>query len=73
MVNHCEGHVIFQDIEHQVQENVLHQFLHYIVFIKSSLNCQVSSIHSKLFTGCFGILHNDINYLRPNIDDMVIS
>ena len=24
MVNHCKGHVIFQDIEHQVEENILH-------------------------------------------------
>ena len=29
MVNHCGVHVIFQDIEHQLQENILHDFLHY--------------------------------------------
>ena len=37
MVNHYEVHVIFQDIEHQLQENILHHFLHYSfyeIFIK---------------------------------------
>ena len=29
MVNHYEVHVISQDTEHQVQENILHHFLHY--------------------------------------------
>ena len=29
MVNHCEGHVIFQHIEHQLQENILQHCLHY--------------------------------------------
>ena len=29
MINHCEGHVPFQDIEHQHQENILHHFFHY--------------------------------------------
>ena len=28
-VNHCEGYVSFLGIEHQLQENVLHHFLHY--------------------------------------------
>ena len=37
MKNHYEVHVIFQDIEHQVQENILHHFLHntfYEIIIK---------------------------------------
>ena len=38
MVNHREGHVIFEDIEHQLQENILHDLLHYSFFMKSSLN-----------------------------------
>ena len=29
MVNHCEGHVIFQNIEHELQKNILFHFLHY--------------------------------------------
>ena len=29
MVNHYEVDVIFQDIEHQLQESILHHFLHY--------------------------------------------
>ena len=39
MVNHYENHVIFQDIEHQPQEDILHHFLHYsFFFMTSSLN-----------------------------------
>ena len=29
LVNLCEVHLIFPDIEHQLQENILHHFLHY--------------------------------------------
>ena len=29
MVNHCEIHVIFKDIEYHLRENILHHFLHY--------------------------------------------
>ena len=29
MTNHYEIHVIFQDIEHQLQENILNHYLHY--------------------------------------------
>ena len=29
MVNHYEDHVIFQDIEHQLQGNILHHILYY--------------------------------------------
>ena len=32
MVNNYETHVNFQDIEHQLRENTLHHFLHYIVW-----------------------------------------
>ena len=28
-VNHCEGYVTFQDIQHRLQENILHGFHHY--------------------------------------------
>ena len=38
MANHYEDHVIFEDIEYQLQENTLHHFLHYSFFMKSSLN-----------------------------------
>ena len=38
MVNHFEVNVLFQDIEHQLQKNVFHHFLHYSFFMKSSLN-----------------------------------
>ena len=53
IVNHCEGHVIFQDIEHQLHWNIVHYFLCYSFFIKFALNWKISSIHSKLFTGMF--------------------
>ena len=29
MVNHCYVHVLFQDIEHQLHKNFLHQFTRY--------------------------------------------
>ena len=35
MLNHCEGHEIFQDVEHQLQENTLSHFLLYSFFMKS--------------------------------------
>ena len=38
ILNHYEVHAIFQDNEHQLQENIIHHFLHYSFFIKSSLN-----------------------------------
>ena len=38
MVNHCEGLAVFQDIEHQLQESILHCFLPHSFFMKSSLN-----------------------------------
>ena len=52
MVNHCEGHVIFHDTEHELQQNILHHFLHYS-FLWNLLNWEVSSTHSKPFTGSF--------------------
>ena len=53
MVSHDEVHVIFQDIEHQLLENIFHLFLHYSFLMKSSLNQEVSFIQSKLFSGSF--------------------
>ena len=29
MLYHYGGHVLFQDIEHQLEENMFHHFLHY--------------------------------------------
>ena len=28
MVNHCEVYVIFQDVEHELLENILHHYLY---------------------------------------------
>ena len=53
MVNHYKVHVIFQDIKHQLQDNILHQYLHSGFLMKSSLNSELSSIHSKLLSGSF--------------------
>ena len=38
MINDYEVYAVFQDIAHQLQENILHCFLYYGFFIKSSLN-----------------------------------
>ena len=32
MANYYKVHVIFQDMEHQIKENILHQFFHYSFF-----------------------------------------
>ena len=53
MVNHYNVDIIFQYIEHPFQENILHQFFPYSSFMKSSLNWEVSFVHSNLFTGNF--------------------
>ena len=58
MVNHCEGYVIFQDVEHQLQQNILHHFLHYRffffeIFIKlSSTFDSVIVIYWKFLRHC---------------------
>ena len=47
-INHCEGHVIFKDIEHQLEENILYHFLHYSFLIISSLSLEASFIQPKI-------------------------
>ena len=34
MVNHCEGHKISQNIEHQLQESILYHYLKRSFFLK---------------------------------------
>ena len=73
MVNHYEVHVIFQDIEHQLEKNILHHFPRYTffyeIFIKlKSIFDPLQVIYWKLFA----TLTNHINYLHPNIEDMTI-
>ena len=74
MVNHYEGHVIFQHVEHQLRENILHHFLHYNFFMKSSINSEVPSIRptQNYLLEAFATLLNHINYLHPNIEDLTI-
>ena len=50
MVNHYETYLIFQDIKHK-RISFIAFFI--IVFYKSSLDSEVCSIHSRLFTWCF--------------------
>ena len=67
MVNPYEVHVIFQDIEHQLQKDILHHFLHHNVlwnFINRSTQSYLLEAFMKL--------PNHINYLHPNIEDMTI-
>ena len=67
MVTHYEVHVIFGGIEHQLQENVLHHFLHYnsleILYKieKFLLSIQAYSLET------FATLTYHINDLHPNI------
>ena len=63
MVKHCEGHVIFQDVEHELQENFLHKFLHYSFFYEIFI--KLRSIFDPLKFIYWRLLH-------PNIVDMAI-
>ena len=40
--------------------------------MKSLLNCEVFSIHSKLFNGGFANIANHIDYLHPNIEYIAV-
>ena len=51
MVNYYEVQVVFQDIQHQLRDNILHHSLRYNSFMKSTLNLYVSWIHSILLCG----------------------
>ena len=73
MVNHHEVPVIFQDIEYQLQANIRHHFLQYnfSFFIITSLQKYLQSIQNYLLKA-FATLPNHINYLHPNIQDIMI-
>ena len=61
MVNNCEGYVNFQDIEHQLQQNILHHNLIVVffgVFVKLKYIFKPHKTHLKI------AFH--VNYLRPN-------
>ena len=70
MVNYQEIQVIFNNIEHQLWENILHHFLHYSFLMKSSLNWEVSLIYSKLFTGSFCDISQPYKLLHSNTEYM---
>ena len=59
MVNHYEFHVIFQDIEYEVQESILHHFFDYIfrkIFIKlRNIFYPLKIIYWKLLRHCLTI------------------
>ena len=65
MINHCQDHVIFQDIEHQLQEI---SFITFFIIVLYEIFIKLRSIFSKLFTEDFVKLPNHINYLHPNIE-----
>ena len=44
MVNHCEDHAIFQNIEHQLQENILYHFLQVFFFFFFEIFIKLRSI-----------------------------
>ena len=54
--SHHEVHVILEDIEHQLQENILHHFLHYSfyeIFIKlRNIFNPLKTIYGKLLRHC---------------------
>ena len=75
MVNHCDGHVIVWDIEYQIQESIVHCFIHnslYEIFIKlRSILDPLAIIYSKFLRHCSSI-NCSSNYLDPNIENMTI-
>ena len=52
MVSHYEVYVIFQGIEHQLQENILHHSLHYNSFKLRSIFDLFKFIYQKLLRHC---------------------
>ena len=48
-LDHCEGHVIFRDIDHQLQESILRFYLHFSCLQNFTLNWHVFSTHLKPF------------------------
>ena len=72
MVIHYQVHVIFKDTQQQLQENILHHFLHCSFFVKSLLNWEVSLIHLKLFTESFCDFAQPHKLFTTNIEDIMI-
>ena len=73
MVNHHEVHVIFEDIEHQLQENI--SFITFFIIVFYEIFIKLRSIFDPLkkkIWKAFVTLPKHINYLQPNIEDMTI-
>ena len=77
MVNNYEVHVIFQDIEHQLQESILHHFSQYRffffffeIFIKLRINYLWCTQNFSL--EFFATLSIHISHLHPHIEEMAI-
>ena len=68
MVIHYEFHVIFQDIEHQLQENTIHHFLHCSFFYETFIKLKSVFIQSE----AFATLANHPDNLHPNIEGRTI-
>ena len=67
MVNQYEICVIFEDIEHQPQENILYYFLHYNFLCSFHKVEKYHQSFQNYLLEAFAILLNHINYLHPNI------
>ena len=70
MVNHYEGHVISQNIEHNLRQDILHWSLHYIFIWNIHLKYFASTQNHLLETFATFPIHG--NHLNPNIEDMMI-
>ena len=64
MVNHYEVHVIFQDIEHQLQGNILQNFR--LIFVFYEIFIKLRIIFDPLKIIYWKLLQH------PNIEDMII-
>ena len=72
MVNHYEVHVIFQDNEHQLQENILHHFIPFINSIYSN-DLFISSDASICSTMVFSPLGNSGHVVVSVFIDFLIN
>ena len=70
MANHYEVHLIFQDAEHQLQENILHHFLFIVFFLEILI--ELRSIFESYLLEAFATLPSHMNYLHRKIEDMTI-
>ena len=67
MVNGCERYVNFQDIEHQLQENIFYHFRYHNFYFYNFYFIFNSLTHLSCLQAAIVALPKDTNYLLSNI------